>query len=453
MSGKPAAFQSCENNVTQSTKGRSTCKGIGKVSALDTAKAACCLFLDDSDEEYHYQPAGVTFSDVSSSSRDIDVEIGLIEDHFSCPEGYFGFSTSEELEMAIENCKEIIMQTPENTEKKKQLIKKLVQLRLKLQETKEGLNKLPDSKVVLGHSFELRSLERPQQYCEKCCRVIWGVLHGWYCCKSCGFKCHSKCLNLITRVCASTKVSENPSYILDICPEVGLSQQKYRCAECRRKIIFKDNYCLPRQCDYNGLYYCSFCHWNSQAIIPSRVIHNWDFTPRKVSRASLQFLRLMMRKPILNIELLNSSLFGFVTELSIVKKLREDILVMKQYFLTCHAALEGKLLLYLQDRQHFVENANTYSLQDLIDTVSGQLINYLQGIHSTFIRHITKECQGCRGKGFICELCKADEVLFPFDSQTNTCSLCYSVFHQDCYLRWEGHCPKCARRAKANINK
>lgn len=39
-----------------------------------------------------------------------------------------------------------------------------------------------------------------------------------------------------------------------------------------------------RQCDYTGQYYCSSCHWNDTAIIPARVIHNWEFEPRKVNR-------------------------------------------------------------------------------------------------------------------------------------------------------------------------
>lgn len=37
-----------------------------------------------------------------------------------------------------------------------------------------------------------------------------------------------------------------------------------------------------RQCDYTGQYYCSHCHWNDLAVIPARVVHNWDFEPRKV---------------------------------------------------------------------------------------------------------------------------------------------------------------------------
>lgn len=75
-----------------------------------------------------------------------------------------------------------------------------------------------------------------------------------------------------------------------------------------------------------------------------------------------------------------------------LQKLREDILMMKTYFLTCHTALEEKLLLQLQDRQHFVENANVYSLQDLIDVSTGQLLNYLQKVHASYLTHITQDC-------------------------------------------------------------
>ncbi|GFS98308.1 differentially expressed in FDCP 8 homolog [Trichonephila clavipes] len=415
--------------------------------------APCCFpvgNLEDNDPDDKYGSGSQ--QDLSSSpdiSHEIDKELGLTENHFSRPEGYFGFSTSEELRMAIEDCKEMIKSDDSEPEKKKHLVKKLVQLKLKLQEIMDTPEEpATDLKVVLGHNFEVRSLERPKQYCEKCCGIIWGVMTNWYHCISCGFKCHSKCLNLITRICASTKVLENCSYELSICPEIGLSQQKFRCAECKKKFIFKNDLCLPRLCDYNGLYYCSHCHWNSVCVIPARVIHNWDFTSQKVCRASLQFLRLMMRKPILNLESLNPTLFALVTDLGDVKKLRSDILVMKKYFLTCHTALEEKLLLQLKDRQHFVESADMYSLQDLIDVTSGVLLSYLEKIHASFVAHITQQCQGCQGKGFICELCKSEEVIFPFEPRTDICRTCSSVFHQDCYLRWEGPCPKCARRGR-----
>ncbi|KAH9362071.1 hypothetical protein HPB48_002049 [Haemaphysalis longicornis] len=43
----------------------------------------------------------------------------------------------------------------------------------------------------------------------------------------------------------------------------------------------------PRRCEYTGRYYCSLCHWNSHAVVPARVLHNWDFEPRKVSSPAL----------------------------------------------------------------------------------------------------------------------------------------------------------------------
>ena len=52
-----------------------------------------------------------------------------------------------------------------------------------------------------------------------------------------------------------------------------------------------------RLCDYNGSLYCDNCHWNDTSIIPARVVHNWDFTPYKVSndfaceRKEFQFWR------------------------------------------------------------------------------------------------------------------------------------------------------------------
>ncbi|KAG8183615.1 hypothetical protein JTE90_025166 [Oedothorax gibbosus] len=379
---------------------------------INSIGVPCCYpTVGDVDDDECYRPALSTSVEIS---QEIDAELGLSENHFSRPEGYFGFSTSEELKMAIGNCEEMIKSDVDYT-RKKHLVAKLVQLKLKLQE-----------------------IQRP----------AYKPLPEWYHCINCGFKCHSKCLNLITRICASTKVLDKCSYELSICPVLGLSQQKFRCAECKRKFIFKNDMCLPRLCDYSGLFYCSYCHWNSVSIIPSRVIHNWDFEPQKVCRASLQYLRLMVKKPILNLESLNPTLFALVTDLGQIKKLREDILLMKQYFVTCHIAQDQKLLLLLRDRQHFVEGATIYSLQDLIDASSGKLLEYLEGVVEAFTLHITKECQGCRGKGFICELCKSEDVIFPFEPRTDVCQTCSSLFHQDCHLRWKGPCPKCARKGR-----
>ena len=41
-----------------------------------------------------------------------------------------------------------------------------------------------------------------------------------------------------------------------------------------------------RICDYTGLYYCTFCHWNEQAVTPARIVHNWRFDKHPVSAAA-----------------------------------------------------------------------------------------------------------------------------------------------------------------------
>lgn len=58
------------------------------------------------------------------------------------------------------------------------------------------------------------------------------VVQAWYQCEDCGYSCHHKCLASIIRECAHVIATEKGTYEFEICPEVGLSAQKYLCAEC-----------------------------------------------------------------------------------------------------------------------------------------------------------------------------------------------------------------------------
>lgn len=78
--------------------------------------------------------------------------------------------------------------------------------------------------------------------------------------------------------------------MVQICPEKGLTQQHFRCACCNR--AFNKQPTEARLCDYSGLYYCPACHQRDLAIIPARVLRNWDFTPRKVPHTQTLNLKL-----------------------------------------------------------------------------------------------------------------------------------------------------------------
>nr|CAD7404194.1 unnamed protein product [Timema poppensis] len=345
-------------------------------------------------------------------------------------------SSVEDLTQAVDHCKDMVLESPECSEERKWLVRRLIELRFRLQDMKEAAKeekRTPTSshselRVLLGHHFILQTDREPtsKRHCDRCCGIIWSVVHSWYQCTDCKYSSHVKCLPQVCRVCAHVQVTENPTYITNICPEIGLSAQVYRCTECKAHITFKNSWVEPRLCDYNGQYFCPNCHWNSTAVIPARVIHNWDFEERKVCRASRQVLHLMIKLPVIKLERFNPRLFGFVDELTQVKKIRENILLIKKYFILCKEATDNRFLWLLNERQHFLECVDMYSLQDLIEINSGL----------------------CNGRGYLCELCDSKEVIFPFDTTVCICQKCSIVFHKICWTRKKQQCPKCLRLEK-----
>ena len=51
--------------------------------------------------------------------------------------------------------------------------------------------------------------------------------------------------------------------------------------------------------------------------------------------------------------------------------------------------------------------------------------------------------QCCKGKGFFCEVCDNDEVIFAFQLREVTkCKICKALFHSQCFKKVKGKCPK-----------
>uniref|UniRef100_A0A4W3J1T0 Differentially expressed in FDCP 8 homolog n=1 Tax=Callorhinchus milii TaxID=7868 RepID=A0A4W3J1T0_CALMI len=391
--------------------------------------------VEDTKEEDDWTVKGLhtdTFFREVDSHTDRVMDLGMAEDHFSKPVGSFGVLDIENLKRAIEEVKQVILDLPEQSEKQKDAVVKLIHLRLKLQELKDPDEDEPNIQILLEHRFYKEKSKSVKQFCDKCSTIIWGLLQTWYTCTGCYYRCHSKCLNQIAKPCVRSKVSHQSEFELNICPEVGLDRQDYRCAECRQPISLR-KYISPTL--------CSICIAFMFLYPPFGILSHSAF----VCRYSMRYLTLMMSRPVLKLKEINPFLFNYVEELVEIRKLRQDILLMKPYFITCKEAMEARLLLQLQDRQHFVENDEMYSLQDLIDIATGRLSCALTEIHTTFAKHIKLDCERCQAKGFVCELCKEGDVLFPFDSHTSVCQDCSAVFHRDCYYDNSTTCPRCPR--------
>uniref|UniRef100_A0A915KNQ4 Phorbol-ester/DAG-type domain-containing protein n=1 Tax=Romanomermis culicivorax TaxID=13658 RepID=A0A915KNQ4_ROMCU len=208
-------------------------------------------------------------------------------------------SKKRELELSIDSCKELILQNFQNNDEDAQqkntlLVKELIELRKNLHELREGDDLDTGNIRCCGHKFLVKnrreSLVAANRFCDKCGQIIWSILQPFYQCKYCGYYCHPKCLGVVTRTCAYVKANEETTYELTICPEKGLGDQKYRCADCKTKLnIDPDDmqFANPRICDYDGRYYCPVCHWGDTAVIPARVIRNWDFELKYVRKTKL----------------------------------------------------------------------------------------------------------------------------------------------------------------------
>jgi len=221
---------------------------------------------------------------------------------------------------------------------------------------------------------------------------------------------------------------------------------KTKCAECSSRFFPQGGH---RLCDYLGKWYCQSCHWGYTSPIPARVLNNWDFTHKQISQATYQYLNLMRKKAVIDLEKMSPSLCIISAELSAICRQRRSVLEMKKYLMVCRVAASQKLLRMLSERQHFVESEFMYSFQDLLDVKTGVLATWLGNILETWQDHIFG-CILCRAKGFVCELCSdKDELLFPFSPGTETCPDCAAVFHRECF-RHSFTCPRCERIRERN---
>lgn len=224
--------------------------------------------------------------------------------------------------------------------------------------------------------------------------------------------------------------------------EKGLDAQNFQCNGCARPVGMI--YGKARVCGYNGSYYCYECHENDEFVIPARIIHNWDFKKYKVAKYTKLFLEQIEEEPLIDIRKFNPSIYTAIEEMNEVLALRTQLSYLRSYLFTCRESVAEELRKKVWPKEHLYEHIHLYSLSDLLSVPGGSLAQYLHKIISFATKHVT-ECRLCSQKGFICEVCNSQKVIYPFQVDcTYRCEECLAVFHEKC-MSDKKPCPKCTR--------
>lgn len=226
--------------------------------------------------------------------------------------------------------------------------------------------------------------------------------------------------------------------------EKGLDQQAYTCRGCHCPIGMI--YGASSVCSYDGYSYCPDCSGTESHVIPARIIHNWDFRKHPVCHEAKNLLKKYEDEPLLDLRVLNPSLYDAVPELAATQVLRSQLGFLRPYLQTCSEAASSSLRKLIWPREHLYEHIHLYSTFDLLQVPSGALQRTLEKAIK-FARSHVLGCNLCAAKGFICEICRDPAVIYAFDTDaTYHCSACFAVYHRSCIEDGGRVCPKCERK-------
>lgn len=227
--------------------------------------------------------------------------------------------------------------------------------------------------------------------------------------------------------------------------EKGLDAQSFKCAGCPQQIGPSRG--RAKLCEFSGKYYCDSCHTGETAIIPSRMVHNWDLTPREVSVKAVQLLAQVEQEPLLNVEQLNPELVKHSESMAQAQSLRQKLRLLGDYLLTCRSGACKTLQGRMGQRTYLLESSQLYSVLDLRQIAEGQYANFLLTLLQYASSHVF-QCDLCTQRGFFCQICQANDIIFPFQLETTTrCKDCKAVFHLECKPTGRT-CPRCERMKK-----
>lgn len=161
--------------------------------------------------------------------------------------------------------------------------------------------------------------------------------------------------------------------------------------------------------------------------IPSRVIFNWDFKKYPVSQKAAAFLQEFQHQSFIDLKILNPEIYQYVDEMAELQSLRIQLNFIRAYLFTCCAPIIEKLRKQLWTKEYLYEHIHRYTFADLQRIPKRVLADQLRKVVGFGRQHIL-ECPLCSQKGFICEICQSNKVLYPFDIDT-TYKVSYGILH------------------------
>ena len=194
-------------------------------------------------------------------------------------------------------------------------------------------------------------------------------------------------------------------------------------------------------CAYTELMFCPApsCDGGQSRLLPWRVLHAWDFATYRVCRAAAEYLDVMHTQPLLCVSAINAQLFNSVRALRHVRLLRLQLAYIREFVESCRQ--RGELIALASAMPHFLDNTETYSLADLAAIEQGALQQSLMRLVEAYARHVTRDCNVCRGRGYVCEVCADPRPVYSFEIlRAVQCTGCRAFFHRACYD--QRTCPK-----------
>lgn len=169
------------------------------------------------------------------------------------------------------------------------------------------------------------------------------------------------------------------SHLGKLAQEKGLDEQNFECYGCKHPLGI--NVCKSRVCAFSGNCFCDSCMSPDPIVIPSRVIHNWDFKQYHVCKTVATFISEVKNHPLLDMkvqfieknnmycilhvfyfQIFNPYIYVGVEEMSRLQNIRIQLNFLRDYLYTCRGPVIEQLQRLVWPKEYMYEHIHQYSI-------------------------------------------------------------------------------------------